>query len=43
MDQNIEATVKLWQDNVKEPDLAAELSELVDTARSLRIYEQLNK
>ena len=29
MDQNIEATVKLWQDNVKEPDLAAELSELV--------------
>ena len=29
MDQNIEATVRLWQDNVKEPDLAAELSELV--------------
>lgn len=29
MDQNIEATVKLWQENVKEADLAAELGQLV--------------
>lgn len=29
MDQSIEATVKLWQDNVKEADLAAELDALV--------------
>ena len=28
MDATIEATVKTWQDNVKEPDLAAELAEL---------------
>lgn len=29
MDQNIEATVKLWQENVKEADLSAELGQLV--------------
>lgn len=29
MDQSIQATVKLWQDNVKEEDLASELSALV--------------
>ena len=29
MDASIEATVKAWQDNVTDPDLAAELAELV--------------
>ena len=39
MDATIEATVKTWQDNVKEPDLAAELAELVKEGNEDKLYD----
>ena len=39
MDATIETTVKTWQDNVKEPDLAAELEELVKEGNEDKLYD----
>ncbi len=39
MDASIEATVKLWQDNVKEADLAAELAELTADGNEDKLYD----
>ena len=39
MDASIETTVKTWQDNVKEPDLAAELEELVKEGNEDKLYD----
>ena len=39
MDARIEATVKTWQDNVKEPDLAAELAELTQEGNEDKLFD----
>ena len=39
MDASIEATVKTWQDNVKEPDLAAELAELTKEGNEDKLFD----
>ena len=39
MDASIEATVKTWQDNVKEADLAEELAELVKPGNEDKLFD----
>ena len=39
MDARIESTVKTWQDNVKEPDLAAELAELTKEGNEDKLFD----
>ena len=39
MDASIEATVKAWQDNVTDPDLAAELAELVKDGNEDKLFD----
>ena len=39
MDDHIEATVKTWQDNVSEPDLAAELAELTKEGNEDKLFD----
>lgn len=39
MDASIEATVKTWQDNVKEADLAAELAELTQPGNEDKLFD----
>ncbi|WP_273394582.1 phospho-sugar mutase [Thermophilibacter mediterraneus] len=39
MDARIEATVKTWQDNVTDPDLAAELAELVKDGNEDKLFD----
>lgn len=39
MDDRIEATVKTWQDNVSEPDLAAELAELTKEGNEDKLFD----
>ena len=39
MDASIEATVKAWQDNVTDPDLAAELADLVKDGNEDKLFD----